>query len=489
MWRLFLPSLLLGWLSSVGCLPGPYPDAWDPDGDGYGGADDCDPDDPDIHVGADEDCTDGIDNNCDGDIDGNDAQCQDADGDGYTQLIDCDDDDPDVYPGAEEICDAKDSDCDGETPEDETDEDGDGYAECNGECDDSDAAVHPGAAELCNGVDDDCDGVLPADEQDEDGDGHGTCDGDCDDADDAVIPGVAVEIDDISWVCVPAGSFEMGSPVGEIGRDVDEVPHAVTLTRPFFVMTTELTQGEFEALAGVDLADCSGGCGADHPVQSVSWFDAVVAANELSTDAGLSPCYRLDGVVCEDGTAAGSDPSICMTEDKGGIEAAVASLGVAGAPYECEGYRLPTEAEWEYAARSAGQVTDAFPTGGNLLSPLDEEDCGGDLVLHDGTALDDVAWYCGNGADQCHAVRSLDPSPYGLYDVSGNVWEWCHDWYTQYGGDATDPWGPASGDRRVNRGGYASSIPGLVRMASRNRFDPGGRSVAMGFRLVRTADP
>ncbi len=157
----------------------------DGDGDGWTDCDgDCDDTDEDVHPGAAESCNDGVDSNCDGQLD----ELADHDGDGFTNCSgDCDDFQAEAYPGGVEVCDFVDNDCDGWVDEN-MDLDGDGYTECQGDCDDGDPAVNPGADEVCNGIDDDCDG--DADEGfDEDGDGWTVCDGDCDDNDDTVYPG------------------------------------------------------------------------------------------------------------------------------------------------------------------------------------------------------------------------------------------------------------------------------------------------------------
>ena len=161
----------------------------DADGDGFCADQDCAPDDPTVFPGAAEDCSDGVDNDCDGTID----LGGDLDGDGVDVCDgDCDDEDAAAWPGAEELCDGIDNDCDGVLPQDETDADGDGYAECDGDCADGDDSIHPDAADTdCDGVDSDCDGFDGPGEVDEDGDGSTVCDGDCDDTDPATHPGAA----------------------------------------------------------------------------------------------------------------------------------------------------------------------------------------------------------------------------------------------------------------------------------------------------------
>jgi formylglycine-generating enzyme required for sulfatase activity len=136
-------------------------------------------------------------------------------------------------------------------------------------------------------------------------------------------------------------------------------------------------------------------------------------------------------------------------------------------PYGCTGYRLPTEAEWEGAAR-----------------------CGEDLLYAGSDVVDEVAWYEDNTVLPTHAVGGLAPNACGLYDMSGNVHEWVNDWYENEaysGGAATDPTGPSSRTYRVMRGGGRYSEPYGVTVADRNYWEPGDRQRTLGIRLVRTA--
>jgi formylglycine-generating enzyme required for sulfatase activity len=348
------------------------------------------------------------------------------------------------------------------------DQDRDGYANVD-DCRPLDPAIHPGAVELCNNLDDDCDGVIPED-ADRDGYADADCGGDdCDDGDPAVHPG-AIEIcgdgidsdcsgsDSIRcFVTISAGTFTMGSPVGERGRSDNEAQHEVTLTRDFEIQTTEVTQAEFEALMGRNPSRFAG-C-ADCPVDNVTWVEAAGYSNALSTSVGLDQCYD-----CPEGSV------LCT------LSADYAT------PYDCPGYRLPTEAEWEYAAR-AGTMTATY--NGDLDVTRD--------VCSDSAVLNPIAWYCNNAGGVTHPVGLLEPNAWGLHDMFGNVMEWCHDWYLAYpAGAATDPWGPATMGPslgRVQRGESLLGRPYQTRAARRDHSEPPRSHWVYGFRLARTLEP
>ncbi len=267
------------------------------------------------------------------------------------------------------------------------------------------------------------------------------------------------------FVYIPPGTFTMGSPSDEPGREAEgEDLHEVTLTHGFYMQETEVTQGAWEALMGTNPSHFSS-CGADCPVERVSWWEALAYANALSVSEGYVPCYVL-APSCSG--RAGDEAFTCtsVTVHTNGND-----------PYLCEGYRLPTGAEWEYAYR-AGTRT-AFYDGAiteTACSPVDP-------------IADAIAWYCGNAGDETHPVAQREANAWGLFDMAGNVWEWCWDLHQDSLGSApvTDPVGAPSGFRRVTRGGCWSSDAQSLRGASRGSFGPASRTAHLGFRLVRSA--
>jgi len=312
-----------------------------------------------------------------------------------------------------------------------------------------------------------CDGICwrwgdpaPGECRGEDG-GDGSADDDAADddltADDDATEEPCTSPAGLDLVYVPPGTFWMGSPEDEWGRASDEDRHEVTLTQGFCIQKYEVTQAEFEDRRGYNDSDHVG-C-EDCPVETVTWHEAAAYSNAVSDVEGLEGCYACSG--------SGS-----------GV-----SCAPVGNPYECEGYRLPTEAEWEYAARSAGEETDAYPNGGNL-GPEDGM-CSGGLELDNGTVLDESAWYCGNSGSDSHEVGTLTPNRLGLYDMSGNVAEWVEDGYEGYpAGAVTDPLG--EGSYWVIRGGSRYSLPVFVRVAYRHFWEPSFRGSDLGLRLSRS---
>jgi len=274
---------------------------------------------------------------------------------------------------------------------------------------------------------------------------------------------------------ISAGTFLMGSPDDEPGHCDSEAQHQVTLTHNFEIQKTEVTQGQFESYMEFNPSYFPE-CGLDCPVESLTWYDAEAYANMSSVADGLNICYILTDIVCDDYTT-GDASTYC--KDHGGINVATVTLNGVSTPYDCEGYRLPTEAEWEYAARAG--TTTTYPDGQNS-----EEDSLLDCTLP--YHLDDIAWYCANGNQTTHMVGLKDPNAWGLYDMIGNVCEWTWDAWAPYSGEPeVDPTGPATGvPDATTRGGTLFAPPDQCRSANRNGCGPGARFNDYGFRIVRT---
>ena len=261
----------------------------------------------------------------------------------------------------------------------------------------------------------------------------------------------------IVMVTIPAGTFIMGSPTSEANRESGETQHSVTLSG-FKISKYLVTQEQYQAVMGSNPSNFnsnpqSGETQGKRPVEEVSWYDAIVFCNRLSIKEGLTPAYSIGGKT--DPTAWGRMPMYT------GDATWDAVIIVAGS----NGYRLPTEAQWEYACRA--KTTTAYNTG-NTIS-------------------DNTGWYESNSGDKTHEVGKKPANAWGLHDMHGNVWEWCWDWYNDYSsGTQTDPMGGvSSGTYRVFRGGSCDNSAERMRSAYRRYTYPLGQYYDVGFRLIR----
>ena len=248
---------------------------------------------------------------------------------------------------------------------------------------------------------------------------------------------------------IPAGEFMMGSTDDDQNADKDEKPQRrVEMSRPFYLGVTEVTQAEYEAVMGANPSWFSStGGGKDlvarqstgrHPVEQVSWLDAVAFCNKLCELEGRRPFYRMNG------------KDVLVIDWNG------------------DGYRLPTEAEWEYACRA--WTTSRYSFG--------DEDA----------RANEFGWFGNNAGGRTHPAGEKRPTVFGLFDMHGNVWEWCGDWYGEKyyaNGPAGDPRGTGEASSRVIRGGGWVLEPRNARSANRGRGVPGYRNSSLGFRVAR----
>lgn len=254
---------------------------------------------------------------------------------------------------------------------------------------------------------------------------------------------VAPPVGQGDYLLINGSTFTMGSPEEERWRENDETQHQVTVGN-YYIAKYEVAQADYEALMGSNPSSFTG----DRlPVEGVSWYDAVRYCNALSSQEGLEAAYTINGME--------------VTWNR-----------------EANGYRLPTEAEWEYACRAG--TTTPFSTGGNIT-------------------VDQANWYSsypyiegeGGGAyrRQTVAVDEFESNSWGIYNMHGNVSEWCWDYYGEYGAQAQDnPAGPQSGRNRVMRGGGWYDYAKHVRSAYRSAMPADYIDYKIGFRVARNAE-
>jgi len=227
----------------------------------------------------------------------------------------------------------------------------------------------------------------------------------------------------MSFVLIPPGSFIMGSPYCEIGRFEDEIQHAVTITQPYYLQTTEVTQGQWKSIMENNPSHFSH-CGDNCPVENISWDDVQLFIQKLNLKEGTTK------------------------------------------------YALPTEAQWEYAARAG--TTTSLPNGN-----LTQIDCGMDINLNA------IGWYCGN-ADKPYQVAQKQHNAWSLYDMHANVFEWCQDFYRPYVSNSeTNNVDSPKDTNRILRGGSWYSGAKFCRSACRYSAGPDMRHKNVGFRVMK----
>ena len=274
-----------------------------------------------------------------------------------------------------------------------------------------------------------------------------------------------------SLVYIPAGLFTMGRTSG----DTDTNAPAVNVTvSQFYMGKYEVTKAEWDQVLtwavnnGYTDLSSGGGKASNHPVNMISWFDMVKWCNARSQKEGLMTCYTVNGAVMKTGTAA---PEVNWTAN---------------------GYRLPTEAEWEKAARG-GVSGKRFPWGTDTISHSQANYTASTSYSYDssGSVNNYHPIYNNGTTPYTSPVGSFAANGYGLQDMAGNVWEWCWDWYgaSTYVNGATDPRGAVSGSSRVIRGGSWYGFGSGCRTAVRHSGAPSSAYIGDGFRVARSSVP
>lgn len=262
-------------------------------------------------------------------------------------------------------------------------------------------------------------------------------------------------------ILVPGGTFTMGDTRQVVDEDFNdnELPTHTVTVNPFFIGKYMVTQSEYSKyMPSSEMWVAKLGLGKNYPAYGVSWYAAIKYCNLRSLAEGLNPCYTILG-----STNPADWGKVPFWEDST-WDAAICDFGA-------NGYRLPTEAEWEYAARGGTNDPDYLYSGSD------------DINL--------VAWYGDNASDASHPVGNRKPNGIGTYDMSGNLYEWCWDWYSNSyysSSPKNNPTGPVNGSSRVVRGGDWRVSAYHCRVANRFEFAPYCNNGCFGFRVCRSAN-